>query len=91
MCCRFRVGVRHALDGVHHGMTMVRVGWGEGASNPTFLAGRERNAQAGMGFRWVQVPVGVRDGNAERSELDAGFDIVSSVGGACIRCSPWDT
>ena len=55
-----RVG--HALDGVHHGMTMVRVGWGEGASNPTFLAGRERNAQAGMGFRWVQVWVGFRDG-----------------------------
>ena len=48
-----RVG--HALDGVHHGMTMVRVGCGEGASNPTFLAGRERNAQAGMGFWWVQV------------------------------------
>ena len=61
MCCRFRVRVGHDLDGVHHGMTMVRVGWGEGASNPTSLAGRERNAQAGMGFRWVQVWVGFRD------------------------------
>ena len=82
-----RVG--HALDGVHHGM--VRVGWGERASNPPFLAGRERNAQAGMGFWWVQVSVGFQDGNAECNDLDAGFDIVSSVGGACIRCSPWDT
>ena len=88
-----RVG--HALDGVHHGMTMVRVGWGEGASNPTFLAGRERNAQAGMGFRWVQVWVGhacgVSGWNDECNNLHAGFDIVSSVVGACIRCSPWDT
>ena len=28
----------------------------------TFLAGRERNPQAGMGFPWVQVLVGFRDG-----------------------------
>ena len=58
-----RVG--HDVDGVHHGWYECSVGWGEGASNPTYLAGRERNAQAGMGFRWVQVSVGFRDGNAE--------------------------
>ena len=68
-------------------------GWdgGKGPLILTFLAGRERNAQAGMGFRWVKVSVWFRDGNAECSDLDAGCDIVSSVGGACIRRSPWDT
>ena len=79
-----RVG--HDLDGVHHGM--ARVEWGERASNPTFLAGCERNAVAvsmGAGVG------GVSGWNAECNDLDAGFDIVSSVGGACIRCSPWDT
>ena len=58
MCCRFRVRVGHALDGVEY----EHLGWGEGASNPAFLAGREQNAQAGMGFWWVQVWVGFRAG-----------------------------
>ena len=41
------------------------MGW-DGGKGPLiltqFLAGRERNPQAGMGFPWVQVLVGFRDG-----------------------------
>ena len=71
-CCKFRVRVGHALDGVHHGM--VRVGWGEGASNSDFPCRSRAESTSGDG-------VSVGAGAGVVSGWNAGFDIVFIICG----------